>query len=545
MLNLRIALRRSGIGIAALLLSVAAKAQAPSISVNNTPCAGATAAITYGGATGVTAINIQTNGCGTVQTPTAPTITSGTPTATASVGAPYSFQFMASGTSPISWSLGSNPNLPPGITLSTSGLLSGTPTAGGTPPFTFSVVAGNGTAPNANAGPFTITVNNNPAITSNAPPAATVNTAYSHTFTASQTSPAITWGLSSGSNPLPAWVTLNPSTGVLSGTPSVSNTGTSTFVVQATNTNGSGTQNVSLTVNPAGVAPTITTATPPSGTVNSAYTYTFGASGSAPITWGSTGTLPTGLTLNPTTGTLSGTPSAQGMFSFTITATNGTMPNAATGTLTVSIGGISGSAFDTSLDDGVIPTPSKYPNVIPPFRNGKLNGAGQDINAYAAELQSCSASNSQLGTNAGIVRRWQHNIDFGDHQVNQGIDYVAMAPRESLTYMFTAPTTQGVQRIQFQRDTSATWVPVMMSLSQTPCDFDQTKLTPANRNYCYVADNNIYYQMTNGSTTAPYCALRPGTKYYLNIRFLRTADLNNDPCSLTPSQRCGGVLQVQ
>ena len=61
-----------------------------------------------------------------------------------------------------------------------------------------------------------------------------------------------------------------------------------------------------------------------SGTQNSAYTYTFAATGTTPITWSiPSGAPPTGVSLNTSTGTLSGTPSVSGTFNFTIQASNG------------------------------------------------------------------------------------------------------------------------------------------------------------------------------------------------------------------------------
>ena len=56
----------------------------------------------------------------------------------AQVGVPYSFQFPAlGGNPPLTWSLYGNKPLPPGLALSSSGFLSGTPTEAGT--FTFDV----------------------------------------------------------------------------------------------------------------------------------------------------------------------------------------------------------------------------------------------------------------------------------------------------------------------------------------------------------------------------------------------------------------------
>lgn len=57
------------------------------------------------------------------------------------VGEAYSQTLAATGTTPITWALGSGSSLPAGLTLSLSGIISGTPTATGT--FTFTVKATN------------------------------------------------------------------------------------------------------------------------------------------------------------------------------------------------------------------------------------------------------------------------------------------------------------------------------------------------------------------------------------------------------------------
>ncbi len=73
-----------------------------------------------------------------------------------------------------------------------------------------------------------------------------------------------------------------------------------------------------------GGAPRFTASSPTSGTVGTAYTYTFTATdaNSDPLTFTATGTLPGGLTLS-TAGVLSGTPTAAGTFSFTVKVTDG------------------------------------------------------------------------------------------------------------------------------------------------------------------------------------------------------------------------------
>jgi hypothetical protein len=106
------------------------------------------------------------------------------------------------------------------------------------------------------------------------------------------------------------------------------------FTVKIRNAGGSATSSNSvLTVNPALVAPTITT---PAGnpfsvsaTVGTAYSYTVVATGTGTTSMSYTATgLPAGLSINATTGVISGTPTTAGTPSATITASNGVSPAA-------------------------------------------------------------------------------------------------------------------------------------------------------------------------------------------------------------------------
>lgn len=76
------------------------------------------------------------------------------------------------------------------------------------------------------------------------------------------------------------------------------------------------------------VAPTITTASLPGGTVGTAYNQTLAATGDATITWSvASGNLPGGLSLSAA-GAITGTPTTAGTFTFTIKAANGVTPDA-------------------------------------------------------------------------------------------------------------------------------------------------------------------------------------------------------------------------
>ncbi len=154
-------------------------------------------------------------------------------------------------------------------------------------------------------------------------PAATVGQSYKceSDITASGGKAPYTYAISAGS--LPPGLSLNPSTGAVTGTPTAG--GTFTFTVTATDsatpTHNTGSQSYTLVVS----APTITLSpsTLPSGTVGTPYgTHTISASnGTSPYTFAWSGTPPPGLMLS-SAGVLSGTPTTPGPFSFTITATD-------------------------------------------------------------------------------------------------------------------------------------------------------------------------------------------------------------------------------
>lgn len=80
---------------------------------------------------------------------------------------------------------------------------------------------------------------------------------------------------------------------------------------------------------PPPVAPTITSAIPPGGTVGIPYHFAVVAIGTAPMGFTDAGTLPPGLAIDPSTGAITGTPTSAVSQSVTITANNGVMPSAA------------------------------------------------------------------------------------------------------------------------------------------------------------------------------------------------------------------------
>jgi hypothetical protein len=125
---------------------------------------------------------------------------------------------------------------------------------------------------------------------------------------------------------LPAGLSINSSTGLISGTPTTA--GTSSVTVTATDTTGtSGSAAFTWTINPNTVN-TVTVTNPGSqtGTVGTAASLQIQASDSASgqtLTYSATG-LPAGLSISSTTGLISGTPTTAGTSSVTVTATDTT-----------------------------------------------------------------------------------------------------------------------------------------------------------------------------------------------------------------------------
>ena len=214
--------------------------------------------------------------------------------------------------------------LPTGLTLSTAGVLSGTPTQGGAFTFTVSATdASTGAGPYTASQPVTLTVAASTiAVTPANLTSGTRGTPYAATVAAAGGVAPYTYMIASGA--LPAGLTLS-TTGQISGTPTV--VGSFAFQVRATDSATgagpySGTANVTLTI--ASATLTVTPTTLPDGLAGVTWTQQLHASGgqggySFAVT---AGALPTGLTLTPA-GLLSGKPTTAGTFAFTVTATDG------------------------------------------------------------------------------------------------------------------------------------------------------------------------------------------------------------------------------
>lgn len=206
--------------------------------------------------------------------------------------------------------------LPPGITLSTSGVLSGTPTSEGE--YGFEVKAQNGSPFGTKE--YALTVRQPLSVRSPfgsvQRPSGEVGIRFGKQFTATGGSGTYTWALVSGA--LPAGLALDATRGTITGTPQTA--GNSSFALTATDSEGR-VANVSAVST---VAPRLAIKTSRVKPAELAHTYQaklVSRGGVQPVLWRVVrGTLPPGINLSRKAGSLAGTPRRIGSFRVTLEA---------------------------------------------------------------------------------------------------------------------------------------------------------------------------------------------------------------------------------
>ncbi|WP_425555928.1 putative Ig domain-containing protein [Kitasatospora nipponensis] len=225
--------------------------------------------------------------------------------------------------------------LPAGLSISTAGLITGTPNTAGTSSVT--VTATSGTASGSTTFSWTVgSGGTGETVTLRNPgsQSGSVGTAVSLQVNGSDSAGN---ALSYSASGLPAGLSISTA-GLITGTPSAA--GTSSVTVTATSGTASGSTTFGWTITSGGVE-TVTVGNPgsQSGTVGTAVSLQVSASDSAGNALSySAGGLPAGLSIS-TTGLITGTPSAAGTSSVTVTATSGTASGSTTFSWTITSGG--------------------------------------------------------------------------------------------------------------------------------------------------------------------------------------------------------------
>ena len=376
-------------------------------------------------------------------------ITTASPLADGQVGEAYAASFAAAGgVAPYAWAAS---GLPDGLSLSSAGALSGTPTVEGSSSIAVTVTDATGGKATKN---FSLTVASAKLlVTTKSLPDGVVGTSYSATLAASGGTKPYSW--SAGG--LPDGISVS-SSGSLSGTPGTAGS----FTVSVTVTDAAGAKaTASFQIKIEAAPLLITTRSLPDGVVGSAYSASLAAiGGTAPYAW-SGSNLPAGLAVTAG-GAVTGTPAAGGTFPFTVIVTD-SAGQSTTGSfsLTVTVppapplnfGGTSGSANPGSQTRIQVTLGSPYPTTIvvvltltfaadtgpdDPAVQFATGGRTARVVIPAGQTVGATDVGLQVGTVAGVITiTTQLQTDSGDITPTP-------VPKQIIQVVATAPVLSSV-----------------------------------------------------------------------------------------------------
>jgi hypothetical protein len=390
-------------------------------AISGTPTAAGVSVVTLGATngtgTGTATLTLTIAAAGVV--PVITSTTSGYYPGT--VGSVFATYTIAATGSPTSFSA---VGLPPGLTLNAAtGAINGTPTAAGTYTVTAKATNSSGTGTSvfaiAIAPPAAVPVITSTASGNNPANVGTEFPTYTVGATGSPTSYTATG--------LPPGLTLNALTGAINGTPTTA--GTYVVALSATNSAGTGTSSLTITVAAANALPVFTNPATAPGTVGTAINYTLGATG-LPTSYTATG-LPPGLTLNTLTGGITGTPTTAGTYVVTVTATNSTGTSTTSITFTVAgagtapvitgpataPGGVGTAVYYTI---GATGSPTSYTATgLPPgltlnTLTGTITGTPTTAGTYVATVNATNSTGTSTTTLTWVITPlgFSHIVNF-------------------------------------------------------------------------------------------------------------------------------------
>ena len=196
---------------------------------------------------------------------------------------------------------------------------------------------------------------------------------------------------------LPLGLSLNPATGVISGTP-VAVTASAAYTFTATNSAGDATDAINITVNAAVVAPSNLTyaVNPATYTVGTAITANTPSSSGGDVTaYSVSPALPLGLSLNTSTGAISGIPTTvDAAATYTVTASNSAGQATAGLNITVNAAVVAPSNLTYAVN------PATY-TVGTAITANTPSSSGGDVTAYS--VSPALPAGLSLNTNTGVI----------------------------------------------------------------------------------------------------------------------------------------------
>ncbi len=343
------------------------------------------------------------------------------------IGVAYSQQISASGGSgPYVYSYSGV--MPSGLSLSSTGLISGIPTQGGS--FSIKVIATDSSS-DTGSQIYTLTIGApSISVSSRTLTAGTYGSAYTASIAASGGTAPYSYALASGSS-LPAGLTLNASTGLIGGTPSAAVTGQSFSIVATDSSTGagpySGTGTYQLSISKALLTVTANSNTIAYGQTIPAYTASYSG-------YVNNDTASTAFTGTPSLTTTPASPVNVG--TYPVTAATGTLTSAnysfsyVNGAVTIGKATLTVTASSPTVTYGAV-----VPAITPSY-SGFLNGDTANVLTTVPSCTTAYVTSSAVGSSSSTSCSGATAVNYSFSYVNGAVT----VGKAMLTVTASSPT---------------------------------------------------------------------------------------------------------